>query len=265
MTYGTRIRWSKDGSQFFGSTTDTAPTKILDSTSPAFLDGNNDFNVYTWKYHALLQLATPVKVVRVGLRFASAPASNLIVRGSADSTDGYNGTWTDLFTYSNSLAIDKLYEFAVSGVVCKWIKLWQLPNQCALKTLHVFGEYQSPRFEFWDAAGTSELDNDYPLAFENALKSADYSHIETFRIKNLDAAAHNYTVTVEPVRYQGEAFITDYARLSIDGGTTKVTSISIAGLAAGALSGVISVCMDFAKTNNPADGPHYFAINVTEN
>jgi hypothetical protein len=165
----------------------------------------------------------------------------------------------------SAATIDPVTIYTASGETVKWIKVsaGSGAGTISIRNIHLFGEYLSPSFEFWDATGTTEMDTDYPLNFGTALKSANYSHIEEFKVKNLDSVQHTYTLTVQAIKSGGESFITNNFKLSTDAGATKNSSVSVT-VAAGQFSGIISVCADVSSASNPADGPHYFCVFCSE-
>jgi hypothetical protein len=262
MTYGTRIRWSKDGSQLYTSAVNVAPGKTRDLASPLFLDGIADTaNIVSGGY-VLINLPTPVKLARLGIRWGATTVNGVTIDVSSNSADGFSGDWITIYGPGpiSAVTASPVEIYAGNGETVKWLRISGTIH--GIRNIHIFGEYQAPSFELWDETGLAELDTDYPLNFGTALKSQNYSHIETFRVKNLDTIAHTYTLTVQAIKYGGESFITDNFKLSTDAGATRATSVFVT-VASGALSGVISVCADVPSASNPADGPHYFCVFCT--
>jgi hypothetical protein len=128
---------------------------------------------------------------------------------------------------------------------------------------HLFGEYDSPNFEFWDAAETAELTDNYQ-ALDTAPNSEAYSDFIAFKIKNTDSATHSYTVTVVALKYGGDSIISNYFTLSDDDGATKESSLAISNLTASSFSDELRIYADISAANNPADGYHYYYAKIVE-
>jgi hypothetical protein len=203
---------------------------------------------------------SPVAIDQIGIRAAGNYAFTAQV--SSDSTDGVDGTWEEVgyFAYSNFPA---LQFFAPTATAATWLRLI-FPNNAEYYNLFLSGEYQAPRFEFWNAAGTAELTSEYPLAMASAPNLDDYAGSAQFKLKNTDGDPHSYSLTIKAVRYGGDTVITDNYKLSVDGGTNKLLTVVVGSIDPGNLSGVIDVYGEVAKANNPADGYHYFVVDVTE-
>lgn len=185
---------------------------------------------------------------------------------SEDSTDGFDGAWTQVLNGTQNLTAYTLFTFGLLPTTCRWLKIvTNAPSNWGVMSLYLFGEYQSSeRYQFWDAAGNYQLTGDYPLQFPDSNMITDYHQTQSFKIKNTDSSPHSYQVNIEPIRNNGDALITNGWTLSTDGGSTKQASVTVGPVSAGAFSGAITVCADFLKTANPGDGYHYWYIDVLE-
>lgn len=148
---------------------------------------------------------------------------------------------------------------------CRWLKDTHNSNYNYYnRAIHIFGEYQAPLYELWKVDESLELTDEYPLVMPDAPNDTDYSQRIQFKLKNIDTSSHSYSLSIVAARYIGDSLITNYYKLSTDGGATKLTTVTITDLAAGAFSGAIDIWGNVIKANNPADGLHYFGIEVTQ-
>lgn len=191
---------------------------------------------------------------------------------STDSTTGLDGTWTQIVDSNVTFEQPYLYNAhaITSPINCNWLRVkisnyFQAGN-IGWRSLHVFGEYQSPRFEFWNAAGDTELTDAYPLPLPDAPNSSDYSQYFGFKLKNTntDSATHSYSLTVSTVKYGGDSVVSNYFKLSTNFGSTKLSTITVSSLTNGSLSTELRVYADVTGANNPGDGLHQFVVDVTE-
>jgi hypothetical protein len=98
----------------------------------------------------------------------------------------------------------------------------------------------------------------------NAPNFEDYSGTQGFRLKNTDSEAHSYALVLQNAKYGGDTVITGNFTLSKDGGETKNGSLAINNLAPDEMSDVIGVYGDVLIADNPADGYHWFVVQVQE-
>jgi hypothetical protein len=256
-----RIRWSFDGT--LGYTVSGGVKTAFTATEKSIADGDKSvISKNSWGTGTLVfNFPDTISIDRIG--FKQNNTGTVTIKVSTDSTDGIDGNWTTKITTS-AITADIYTEFSWTASNATWLKIDGL-NANYVYCCHLFGEYQNPRFEFWDAAGSAELTTaQIPLAFTTAGNAADISEALTFKIKNTTAASHDYSLTVSAARYGGDAPVTDHVLLSTNGGTNKAATVTVTGLAAGALSGTISLYLDMTVAHNPADGAHYGFVHVTE-
>jgi hypothetical protein len=261
-----RIRYAFDGTVAYQLSL-SGVKNILSSDSKNKIDGDQykDDTLDIGARYLLFNFPDTVQLDKVGLKMNSA-TTGISFQISTDSTDGIDGSWSTLLTDDLDYAYT-YQEFALTPTDATWLKLTRSggftfnPFRCA----HLFGEYQNPLFELWNTGESAELNTvNYPMSLSDAPNSADYAGSLSFKLKNTDSSTHNYSLTVAPIKYGGDSIITNYFKLSTDGGSTKNLTVTVSSLGAGNFSAAIGVYGDLTKANNPADGKHYFTINVTQ-
>lgn len=204
-------------------------------------------------------------IKKIGVKVRSPGTIGYDVTVSSDSTNGVDGTWTNVLALS-SPPPDRAYtEYGLLELSCTWLKLKRRDtSQGEIFSCFLFGEYNAPRFEFYNEAGSEELSGNYPLTFPNASNLNDYSQVQKFRIKNTTAAPHTYSLQVNPLRSGGDTVITTNFKLSLDNGANKFNSVTTAQVQPGELSDVVSLFADVLRASNPADGDHYWYVDAME-
>jgi hypothetical protein len=271
-----RLHWAVDGTRGWRLTSWNPGTKVEWSANEK---RSVDDDMYNWNTGGhpgchngiILQFPAPVTLERIKGQLTAAwdPIRIYNIEVSADSNDGFDGVWLPVGTgtQGNSPMYFDLSLVPISGV--RWLRAaivadWQ-DNYNGCAGFWVFGSYDEPRWEFYDASGVSVLNYpDHPLTFPDAANDVDYHQYLEFKIKNLDVATHSYSLTVYVLKYNGDSIISNYIKLSKDGGSTKSTTITLTGLSAGVFSDVIRVYADMTAAQNPADGYHSFMIDVVE-
>ena len=261
---GKRIHWAFDGTLAYWGHSTLSTRQAIATDARDILDGDLSKTSYVlppsdhpW---LLVNFPSPVAIDKIGLRRSGT--SPVVVRVSNDSTDGFDGTWTPVLEGAGYDVVGVYQLFFPTVQAASWLRIEA--SRVNNYNVHLFGEYVSPRFEYWNSSGTAELTDDYPLTMANAPNLDDYHGNTQFRLKNTDTSPHSYSLSVKSLRYGGDAIITNNYTLSVDGGSTKLATVAISNLAPGELSGVIDVFGDVIKANNPADGYHYFWVDVTE-
>jgi hypothetical protein len=262
-----RIRWAFDGTiaYWYNSVTHVI-TGTYTSVNRYILDGDQYSSSVVGSSDTqgafLANFPCEVQIEKVIYKTNATRTCSFKI--SNDSTDGFDGSWT---TVNSDTTVAYSYQtFIFSSIVsARWLK-------CTVDTgsygfnmycMHIFGMYQSPLFEFWNNAADAEFTADYPLSLANAPNDADYAGSLNFKIKNTDSSTHSYSLSIIEVKYNADAIITNYFKLSTDGGSTKLTTVTVSSLGAGNFSGSIGIYGDVTKANNPANGNHYFAVHVT--
>jgi hypothetical protein len=278
----TRIHWAFDGTIFYmyNSTTSVKlrqswagylnPMYTIDSIPSTATLIDPDAQQYMWNFPNTIQIS------KVGLRLSNGASwCNLNFEVSNDSTDGFDGSWTTLASNQNYPTAYAYQEFGSWSLVdAKWLRIHRYGTNDSVPTptgIFIFGDYQSPLFEFWDSAESTVLTGDYPLSLADAPNDANYTDTFSFKVKNTDASAHQYTITISPTKYHDmryydvdDAVIADDFFISDDGGATKSISLTTDSVVAGDFSDTITIYGDVLKSNNPGDGKHYFWIDVVE-
>jgi hypothetical protein len=262
-----RIRWAFDGTLFYTYTPADSIKNLVGASAYYILDGdiyvNPGVDVTAWYTSHLWNFPCSIKLEKIMYRISATPNAQGVWTVSNDSTDGFDGSWTTV--NSDSMVGGTNQVFVFDPVVdARWLKgtYWYQFGRI-LSFMHIFGQYQSPLFEFWNNAADAELTADYPLSLANAPNDSDYAGSLNFKIKNTDSSTHSYSLTIVPVKYNADAIITDHFTLSTDGGSTKLSTVTVSSLGAGNFSGSIGIYGDVTKTHNPANGLHYFAVHVT--
>lgn len=264
---GKRIHWAFDGTLAWEGLSSTSTKTALSAATMNFLDGDTTqgsfLNLNSSHDRFIFNFPGSVQIDKVGIRSYDS-GRNFSLEISNDSTDGFDGTWTEVLSLSGYTTGGVMQFYSPTATSALWLRINVSGNSLRAYNIQLFGEYDSPRFEFWNTAGTAELTAEYPLAMANAPNLDDYAGTAQFKLKNTDSVQHDYSLTIKAVRYGGDTTISDNYTLSTDGGSTKLATVTISALAAGSLSGVIDVYGDVLKANNPADGYHYFVVDLTE-
>ncbi len=261
-----RIKWSEDGSLFYFYNSGSNSKVGMSADSALRLDSipSNGTGVGSSTDTVMINFPATVTVDKVIIK--NSHNKSITIKVSADSTDGLDGTWTTVVN-GVAYAAPNPQAFAFTPGDAKWMRIGSLGD--SIYAIHIFGEYKtetgSPRAEFWAADGSAELNaTDYPLSYPAHGNASDAHEVLSFKLKNTHSASHDYTLSVIPFKYGGDALVTNNIKLSLDGGTTKTNSVNISALAAGALSAVIGVYLDLLKADNPADDTHQWGIKVVE-
>lgn len=264
-----RLHWAFDGSKLYNynSTLETKSAAVSQSDMD-ILDGDAAIASYVYDSdfcaYRLVNFPIPVNLTQIYFKH-NYDITPFYIYTSTDSTDGLDGTWALSVNSSYTANSYSSYSLAANNVT--WIRISASAyNARRTYCLHIFGEYATPRFEFWDSAAANELTGDYPLVLSDAPNTSDYHGTTNFRIKNTDGTnTHNYSLTIRKVKYTADDVIASYYTLSKDGGSTKNATITLSGVAGGSCcSETLSVWGDVTVAHNPADGYHYFVIDVTE-
>lgn len=268
-----RIHYSFDGTQVW-YLNDTTHTKVLAGAdfgsygrAVYCIDGDlsqsqavpNTSNAWLFNFPNVLTIS------KISIKANSSFTAT--VYKSTDTTDGTDGTWTEIA--SEALTAYNYQDITFTPTDTQWIKILTVGVTSACFAIHIFGDYQSPLFELWDNGESAKFSADYPLALANAPNNVDYHGHLQFKLKNTDTGTHSYSLTIKAMRwntnspYYADSVISSYYTLSVDGGSTKVTTVTITGLGADSFSGTIDLYGDVVKANNPIDGKHYFAVDIT--
>jgi len=265
-----RLRWSVDDCTAYMWTTSSGVKSLMTAGNEEILDGDQySGNTVDFTGKGLMiHLPGTVAINTMKLKFNQSSTS-IKIEVSTDSTDGLDGTWSTVINNGTYLT-PNYTTFSMNDALATWIRLSNT-NGGSIYCAHVFGTYTSPKIEVWRADKAAEYTSEYPLAFPNIPDSANFSNYVDFKIYNKDGSAHSYTVTVGAVKYNGDAVITNYFKLSLDNGVTKATSVTARSEANVAIpvpsngySQTIRLYADILKQNNPADGYHFFTLVITE-
>lgn len=180
------------------------------------------------------------------------------------SDDGVTG-YTNFYNVDANNTLNAYFEVTGSPRQCKWIRMRSTGDTLSIITFFVFGYYNdSPElnYKFYNVDGVTELINtDYPLTFTPIGNKSYTPKTLDFKIKNVDSLPHNYTVTVSALKYPSDV-VTNYLTLSY--GASATPSIQINGIASNDFTNTITLHADLQPAQNPADGIHFFYINVVE-
>jgi hypothetical protein len=261
MTYPRKDYWFDSNIKVYDLNTNTNTKTLLSAANYKIWDGDV---AVTDTYQntnsgVLFNFPSLFHISQLGLKVNGA-VTGIIFSGSADSTDGIDGTWTQIMSTNLPSAVYTLT--AVTEMDLTWLKATNSysPKFC----VHLFGQYVTPRFEFWASNGSAKLNTlNFPLSTPNAPNNAIFTADQAFKIKNLSGGARSYAVSIRPIRYNGDTLISNNYFLSLNGGT-PATTVNITSLADGTLSQVIDVLATVSVANNLADGRHYFSVDVVE-
>lgn len=274
-----RIYWSQDGTALWHSVDNINRTQA-DQNQRTTMDSDPTWTtgVMEWKNGAdysqtiylYMNFPSAVQIDKIGICFNVdlSQAVNTQVLVSNDSTTGIDGNWTEVLAPTSVPSSTVTQYIEPTPTSCTWLKII-LPHPSYpgirehLRKLMLFGTYNTPQFELWTGDGSSIITQEY-AEMDNAPNSLDYSHYESFQIRNTDGVAHTYNITISPLKVGGDTIVSNYFTLSSDDGVTKAPTLNISNLAAGQLSGEIRVYCDLPALSNPADGYHYWSVKVAE-
>lgn len=205
-----RIHWAFDGTvgYIWESTATTAG--VLTSSEKNTLDAtssHSDFvNCHTGnRWGAILNFPDTIIIDKFTFRGFPDAGTNIdtIVEVSSTSTNGIDGTWAT--AYTGTLITNTENIVSITPVSCTWFRIritgtyesWGID----IRQLNIFGEYQTPRFEFWDTTETTKFTANYPLDMADAPNYADYNGSISFKLKNVDSSAHSYNLNLNSVKW----------------------------------------------------------------
>lgn len=280
-----RIQYSFDGTVAYTITEDLvrAPIDLAAiDTIPAW-DGQGNLNfgqpdVPSHIEYIVLNFQGPIQLDKLGWMCTNAvnSASTISCEVSTDSSDGKDGTWVNVLASTATVASYQMNYYTLTPFSCTWLRIRgsvgsAIYSDIRVQRLLLFGNYDTPNFEFWDGlgvGGSKLIVNE--LEMDDAPNSTNYSDYEAFTIKNTnpDGLAHTYQVSVSAHKLNGDTFIDNYFTLSDKGNSTtpgdKVATLDIIDLANGAYTPELRVYADLTDLQNPIDGYHYWYIKVVE-
>lgn len=269
-----RINWGKDGTALYELDNANIKTAYIQDDKN-ILDGDlyksdtiGKKNA-TGSYNLLLNFPDTITINKIGIKISN-PSSwdgeQWSLWASSDSTDGIDGTWTEVYEFARP-TVYAYTEHVVEIIDIRWLKGPTVNNSQTWYNFSVFGEYTDPDFELYDSNGTERLSSDYLFTeTTNISNVSDYSGRKQFKVKNDTDTPHTYTITLEPLKYGGDIIISNYFSLSVDDGTTKAQSVTTSEVAPGELcEEIVDIWTDLLAIDNTGDGWHYFSINIIAN
>lgn len=258
-----RIRYSIDGTLIYRVWIGSNSRNTYSLAEEAELDGGwLENGVSSHGTSTAWNFPAPVTIDRIGWK--SPGATSIDFEVSSNSNDGIDGDWTAVSAQANYTDINFVTHFDIdTPTEGTWFRVTHSGVNW-IRSYFLYGEYTSnPRFEFWNDTESAEILDNY-VALLDAPNGTAYSDTYDFKIKNTDAATHSYDITIIAMNSFGDTFVTNNYRMSTDGGSTKLVTVSVTDLAPGAFSGILTLCADSLPAANPGDGYHYFTIKVTE-
>jgi hypothetical protein len=249
---GPKLALDKDGTQWFKYTgagvgtplTSTEITQVNDWT-----DGGVDPGSGGW-VAAVFPEKRDLAGVNVFANRSGVLNATLVVETSTNTTNGTDGAWTTAVTYTD--AESKVSPAAQAGRTgikttatggVKGIRVrMSSGNSFGPLTFHVFGKASAgqvvDRLAFWHPTLDQEVGGAY-LDWGDVKRNT--TETRTFRVKNLSATltANSPRVAMEVLTDTTPSVVGQHA-LSADG-TTWVSQVTMANLAPGAISPVLSV------------------------
>jgi len=260
-----RIRPSADGTLGYVFDRDSNTKTALSQAIMNLLDGDllvdSSIN-FNGAQAVMLNFPGDFNIDRVGIKPNATGTFDIYT--SDNSTDGIDGDWVkvvDAAAYAAGAYAE--YPIVSDNTNIRWIRCFHAAGNTAFYAFHVFGEYSTPKGEFWNAAGTEKLDTvKLPLETPTASNAVDFTANMQFKLKNPDVVEHTYVLEVVAVKYNGDALVTDNYLVK-DGAGDPASSISVT-VAAGAFSAnVLHVVPNIAHEDNPGDGYHDFFLQGT--
>lgn len=250
-----------DGSRFLAVNTDTGAVAEVTSSSDiaktqdqfhdvAFrVGGGGSYAVASSSTNGAVCVLFPELRDVTHYVYGTRSFSSRTVQVSANTTNGYDGTWTTLANAVNAAETDvsPYYRNAITALSgATGIKAIRFPvgynaADYYVYTLHLFGDYASganpDRLEFWKPSTNAIFDTAFD--FEESARST--SQTKQFRIKNLSSTltANSINLTLEDSNPDSSPSFTDAHEFSANGTSGWAASLNIGNLAPGAISSVI--------------------------
>ena len=204
-----RIHYAFDGTLAYDYNRTTGTKSAISTSSKYTLDGdatNGDYIMFE-NGGIIFNFPDTLSLDKIGWKDDSESPTNgtLIIEGSTNSTDGLDGTWATLKTV-DPIPSDVVYvEWAITPTNVTWLRFRRTSTDTTFDlkvfNLHIFGEYQAPRFEFWDTTETTKFTANYPLDMADAPNYADYNGSISFKLKNVDASTHSYNFNLNSIKW----------------------------------------------------------------
>jgi hypothetical protein len=193
----TRLAWDADGTEFF--TIDSGGSITTRTTEEAEIANNENGDTVVWSdfgtnyFGLIFPHLVDLAAYYVRLESSSAGLTAGAVQTSDDTTNGQDGTWTQLtptWTTRKDTGTDKpAYRTAITTAVAagikaiRWISSAGGSNQLA--ALHVYGAPSAPlasKLVLWDAVADAEITD--PAFFDFGDVVREETPTKQFRVKN---------------------------------------------------------------------------------
>lgn len=237
-------------------------TGAITSLAQATMDALNDESLAGYQefpdnpYNKYMGLIFPWPMDLAGFFFVTQYTGIGAMEWSPDSTNGQDGTWTQLRTSCPSAdnVVAPNYRTGITAQVQSGIKALRVRMSGGynagwprIKVMHLYGEPSSPtdRLELWHPTQDQSL-NDFPAWLEWGDRPRGTSQTKSFRIKNLSTlmTANNITVGMEAKTDAAPPLLSQHT-FRIDS-SPYAASVAIASLAPGAISSVVDLKQDLA-------------------
>lgn len=173
--------------------------------------------------------------------------SSRTLKTSVDSTNGFDGTWVDQGSFTNSAGTQPGYRSGIvtlgspiTGIKAVKFGAGFSANAARYNTIHLYGEIasgQTPdRLRLWHPTLDEEIDGNY-FNFNDVAQGS--SSTKDFRVKN-----NSDTLTANTITLSLEA-LTDASPSMVD--DFSLSTISISTLAAGSVSSVLTLTRNTAS------------------
>lgn len=233
-----RIHWAFDGT--VASSIETSAKYALTTNQKYFLDGDQyslDMFGVTNREYFIFNFPDTLLLDKFAFRRSPDGTSYwayIQAWVSTNSTDGFDGTWTEVLAQTAYATTDITYRtFSFTPINATWLKIKPPQAYSDLiyhsRSIHIFGEYQAPRFEFWDTTETTKFTANYPLDMADAPNYADYNGSISFKLKNVDSSTHSYMFDLNPIKWNDtlditkDSTINNYFQITKSGLPTNVS------------------------------------------
>lgn len=246
-----RVSYDRDGSigAFF---TSAGLMEQLTATELRTLNGEAETGV-ALASQSTVAIIFPAPMDIVAVFFATNTSNTFILETSTDTTTGIDGTWIAHTAAVNALrdvkpnyrVLSQLYTTlpGAPSEAIRGVRMRGGDQSSTVKAFHIYADYASTatpdRLAFWHPTLDQELPPAY-LDWGNVPRSS--SADKSFRIKNLsgDLTASDIGVYMDALT-PGSPSVTGMHTLSDNGGSTFLSTLSIAELLPGAISSELIV------------------------
>lgn len=271
----TRIIWSRNGASgykqsYLGALTVQTQT-VVNKLDSDFYESTTMADAVASDQYFTINLPATATIEKLGLKYIKSfyNSGSIIIETSLNN-DGITGFTT---FYSGACVYNDYHEVSGAPVQCKWIRIRTAAGGQGffLSNLFLFGNItltgnESIHYKLYDLDLLTELTSpDYLLDYGNIGNRENFLTALQFHIYNDFNFNKTYILTIVPLKYPTDSVITNNVKLSYAGaGFESALSQIQFTVNANSFSDTVSVFANIESINNPADGKHFFYVDIVE-